>query len=109
MPMPVFDKDNNMLMLEVGNIFCIHKNVKTRKILVTAESGEFYVPSTIEQIGDIMHPMGFLQIDKNNVINVCRIKSLEGNEVSVDGSTYEVSRRQLITLKEMITKYRPLT
>lgn len=109
MPMPVFDKDDNMVMLEVNDVFCIHRNVKKRRISVTAESGEYYIPSTIEQINCIMSSMGFLLIDKNNVINVCRIKSIDGNKVTVDGATYEVSRRKLVALKEMISNFRPLT
>lgn len=109
MPMPVFDKDNNMIMLELENIFSIHRDKSTRRFVVTAECGEYYIPSTIEQIGEIMNVLGFLLIDKNNVINVCRIKSIVGNEVTVDGTTYVVSRRKMIVLKRMITKNRPLT
>lgn len=109
MPMPVFDEDGNMVMLDLNNIFCIHRDMNTRQFHVTAECGEYYIPSTIEQIGEVMNTMGFLLIDKNNVINVCRIKSIVGNEVTVDGSTYVVSRRKMVVLKEMISKGKPLT
>ena len=68
MPMPVFDKQNNAVMLEVGEIFSIQKD-GSRKIMVIAENGEYYLPSTIEEINLIMNPFGFLLIDKNNVIN----------------------------------------
>lgn len=107
--MPVFDKDDNMIMLELNNVFSIHRDMSTRRFVVTAECGEYYIPSTIEQIGEIMQSLGFLLIDKNNVINVCRIKSIYGNEVTVDGRTYVVSRRKMVILKEMIAKNGPLT
>lgn len=107
MPMPVFDQENNLINIEVEEVFCIYKLDKSRKIVVTSERGEYFLPSTVDQIGELMRPFGFLKIDKNRVINVYRIKRIEGNDVTVDGFTYTISRRKMKILKEMLSNYRP--
>lgn len=102
MPMPVFNETNDLIYLEISDVFCIYKCLQTRKIIVTSELGEYYLPSTIEQINAIMEPAGFMQIDKNRIINVRQVKSFVNGEAHVDGSFYTVSRRNRSKLKRML-------
>lgn len=102
MPMPVFDENNKNHTIEIDEVFSMYKKVKERRIIVTSQCGEFYIPSTIDQIGVILEPLGFCQIDKNRIINVDRVKEYKSGVVHVDGEFYTVSRRNRKKLKEMI-------
>ena len=100
--MPVFDKDDNMLMIEVPDVFCVYREVKTRRIVVIAECGEYYLPTTIKQISAILGPSGFQQIDKNKIINVAKVKRYKNGKVTLDGSTFTVSRRNRKPLEDKL-------
>lgn len=104
MPMPVFDNDGNMLSVEVKDVYAIYKENKTRRIVVITEAGEFYLPTTVKQVANIMKSSGFLQVDKKSIINVSKVKEFENNKVTVDGSTFEVSRRSRRILRRMLSE-----
>lgn len=104
MPMPVFDNVGNMLNIEVRDVYAIYKENKTRRIVVIAEAGEFYLPTTVKQVADIMSKSGFLQVDKKSIINVSKVKEFKDNKVTVDGSTFDVSRRSRRILRALLNK-----
>jgi DNA-binding LytR/AlgR family response regulator len=104
MPMPVFNDANELVYIEIPTIFSIYKDPKSRKIIVEAECGEYYLPSTIEQLDIIMSEVGFMLIDKNRIINLDQIKTYENGVVEVDGSQYFVSKRKRKKLEELIDK-----
>lgn len=102
MPMPVFNDANDLVYLEIPMIFSIYKDPKSRKIIVEAECGEYYLPSTIEQIDLIMSASGFMLIDKNRIINLDQVKEYVNGRVEVDGSHYYVSKRKRKQMEELI-------
>ena len=104
MPMPVINQNNELVTIEVSEIFSIYKDMKSRKIVITAECGEYYIPSTINQIILIMESSGFAQIDKNRIINLNQVKRFENGEVTIDGSEYWVAKRRRAKLKRLIEK-----
>jgi DNA-binding LytR/AlgR family response regulator len=104
MPMPVFNQDNVLVYIEIPEIYSIYKDKKSRKIIVTAECGEYYLPSTIDQVDTIMSESGFMLIDKNRIINVNQVKHFENGEVEVDGSAYIVAKRKRKKLIQMLEK-----
>lgn len=102
MPMPVFDEEDNLVNLDVDEVYCIYKNEKSRRIIVEARCGEYYLPSTINQIKNIMERSGFLLIDSNRLVNAKHIKGIEGNSVTVDGKTYHVTRSNLKSINDFL-------
>lgn len=102
MPMPVINESNELVYIEIDEVFCIYKDSKTRKIVVKAECGKYYIPSTIEQINLIMKQLGFALIDSNRIINIAQVKSYENGEVHVDGKYFYVSRRNRANLKRLL-------
>ena len=104
MPMPVFDQDDNMLMLELSEVFCIYKNENTRRIIVEARCGVYYLPSTIIQIKNIMEPSGFIQIDSNRLVNSRHIKDFDYDVIAVDGKSYYVSRSNRKAVRTFLGK-----
>ena len=95
MPMPVFDCQNVMHYLEIEELIRIYKE-QSRRIIVQAESGSYYIPSTIAQISEIMSPLGFYQINSNLIVNVNKIMEYDGGHYAkvtiADGSVHDVSR-----------------
>lgn len=106
MAIPVFDSENNLIYIEVKDIFAIYKEDKTRKIVVRSEKGEHYFPWTLEQISLIMSDYDFAQIDKNKIVNLYQVKDYSDKKVTVDGNTYEVSRRRKVEFEKKLQKYR---
>lgn len=104
MPMPVFNQINELVYIEIPEIYSIHKDSKSRKIIVTAQCGEYYLPSTIEQVDSIMSDAGFFLIDKNRIINVDQVKEFNDGQVHVDGSYYDVAKRKQRKLQQLIEK-----
>lgn len=103
MPIPAFDMKGNMLNVEVSEVICIYRDEKTRRIIIKAtNNGEYYLPSTIKQINELMARSGFFQIDKNKIINLSQIKNYENGHVTLDGSTYTVSRRNRAELESIL-------
>jgi DNA-binding LytR/AlgR family response regulator len=95
MPMPVFDSNNEMQYVEVDEVIDINKESSTRRIIVNTECGDHYIPSTIAQIAEIMNPLGFHQINSNQIINLNKVEKYEGGHyprVTVSGVEYVVSR-----------------
>ncbi|OUS73021.1 hypothetical protein B1748_23735 [Paenibacillus sp. MY03] len=105
MPMPVFDENNEVVEMDTDEIFCIFKD-ETRRIVVQTESGNYYFPSTIEQIQAIMGKYGFYQIDKNHVINVKQVKAFKRGEVFIDGVHYYVAARRQKGLMDILRRSR---
>ncbi|WP_214630031.1 LytTR family DNA-binding domain-containing protein [Paenibacillus agaridevorans] len=105
MSMPVFDENNEVVEIDTAEIFCIFKD-EARRIMVKIECGDYYFPTTIEQINTIMEKYGFYQIDKNHVINVKQVKAFKRGEVYIDGVHYYVATRRQKGLKELLQRSR---
>lgn len=103
MAIPVFDKNDKLVHLEIDEVYSIYKQEKSRRITVESTRGEFYLPSTINQIKRIMEPSGFFLIDKNRIVNLKHVKAYERCKVTVDGSKYTVSRRNRKELEEKLS------
>lgn len=102
MPMPVYDKDDNLHMIEIHEVTSVSKDEKTRRIMVYAKCGEYYLPSTISQIETLMVPYGFIKIDKNRIINLSQVESYNNGILQVDGLTLIVSRRNRKRLRKAL-------
>lgn len=102
MSMPAFDQHNNLVDIEIEDIFCIYKDQKTRKIIIRTKNGIYYFPSTIDEIFEIMMKYDFFQIDKNHVINVVNVKAFRFDQVYIDSTHYYVARRRRSGLQKLI-------
>lgn len=102
MRMPGFNQANELSFVDIPEIFTIYKNSISRKIIITAEQGEFYIPSTIDQINSIMTDYGFMQIDRNRIINLAQVKRVVGSNVYIDGTHYHVTKENKKLIEDLI-------
>jgi len=106
MSIPVFDNNNRLFYVQINEIFMLQKEDKTRRVMVKTEKGEFYLPSTLEQISYVMNDFDFAQIDKNKIVNLNKVKHYGDKKVTVDGNTYDVSRRRRAEFEEKLIENR---
>jgi DNA-binding LytR/AlgR family response regulator len=93
MSMPLIDENGELFHMDTRDIYALILN-KSRKIVVTSPFGKFYVPSTMEQIDTVMHPLGFFSINPSHIINLDQVKAYKKGDVFVDNTHYKVARRR---------------
>lgn len=104
MTMPVIDENNEIFHMDTHDIFAIIRDA-SRKIIVTSTFGNFYVPSTMDQINTVMAPLGFFSINQSHIINLDQVKAYKKGDVYIDNTHYKVSRRRQDELLEIIENH----
>jgi hypothetical protein len=92
---PVFDKSNILHHLRTGEVLSICKEGKTRRNIVRVSGNKFYLPHTIEQIDVLMSPLGFYQVNQNQIINLTQIDKYKNGIITIEGEEYFLSRRRI--------------
>lgn len=86
----LFDSTDTIKIVELDEIYCIKKEFKTRKIVALTKYGRLYFPRTIKHLKLMLSAEGFLQIDKNRIINLDQIEGYKDGEVTIGGVKYTV-------------------
>lgn len=97
MKLCVFDKSGKVVFIEWKNVTEMHK-VNRRMNYVTKEA-TYYGAITLKEEGRLHESKGFIQIDKNYVINMNHVDAIGKNNITIHGKIYPISRRKRAMVK----------
>lgn len=95
MPIPVFDKCDNLYRFHPSLISSIRRDEDTRHHMALVGDNEYYFTHTIKQRGIIMMPLGFFQINRNEIVNTTIIDKYKSGKITIRGRTYHLSRERI--------------
>ena len=95
MPIPVFDQCNNLHYFNHSDISSIYKDDYSRRHIALVGDAEYYFPHTLEQRGITMKPLGFYQINRNEIINTTIIDKYKFGAITIGFRTFYLSRERI--------------
>lgn len=101
MAIPVFDKNNNLHHFETMDVASICKEEQTRRNIALVGNNEFYLPHTIAQINILLSPLGFYQINKNQIINPTLIDKYNTGKITIGERDYYLSKRRITSFEDI--------
>lgn len=104
MSMPLIDENGELFYMDTRDIYALILN-KSRKIMVTSPFGNFYIPSTMNEINKILKQFGFFAINPSHIVNLDQVKAFNKGNVYVDNTHYKVARRRQEEFLEAIENH----
>lgn len=95
MPIHVFDQSNNLHRFGTWEVSSIYKDDHSRRHIALVGSDEYYFPHTIEQRNTMMEPLGFYQVNTNEIVNMTRIDNYKFGVITIGERDYYLSRRRI--------------
>ncbi len=101
----IFVKSDKQLKKIVLRDILFVESMENYVIIHTSGSKEI-VYTTLKQITDVLSPADFLQVHRSYVVNVCHVKTIEGNMLDVGGHKIPVARNQRNQVFDVLVKER---
>jgi hypothetical protein len=95
----VFDSERKVVTIQYKEILSVKR--VNRRLCYLTEEGLFYGAVTLEELAELHASLGFIMVDKRNVINMNQVDYMIKGCAFVHGVKYPISRRRLKTM----TKY----
>lgn len=95
MPIQVFDQSNNLHRFGTWEVPSIYKDDNSRRHVALVGTDEYYFAHTFEQRSIMMEPLGFYQINQNQLINTTLIDKYKYGKITIDNRDYYLSDRRI--------------
>ena len=95
MPIRVFDQSNNLNHFNTWEVSSIYKDDYSRRHVALVGDDEYYFPHTIEHRARLMEPLGFYQVNTNQIINLALIDNYDLGKITIKERDYYLTRRRI--------------
>lgn len=96
----VFDDDGKVCFIEWTDVIGMRR--VDRRMNYVTKNQTYYGAITMKEEGSLHESLGFIQIDKNCVININHVDEVVKGKILIHGKLCQVSRRKLATIKKFI-------
>lgn len=84
----------------------IYVKKEGKNCILHTEKEEHFDRKTMEQVRQLLEPIGFICIDRGRIVNIEHIQKIEKNEVYMDNdAVMEISRANIRKVKNQVAEY----